>query len=276
MVYICQTSLVLMENMVIDSTACQVTTANYWVAWNNKFLDLLSTYDVVLFIVLVVGLAGWIWPRRRWLRLTRRTGALFLASYLLLSTPIAVNLGSQALTSMVPSDHGQPADAIVVLGRGGWYQSHRVETVTQLWRQGRAPRIFASGRGDAPKIAENLKKNGIPAMAIGGEPCSSTTNENAEYTAALLLPQGIKNIILVTDPPHIMRSWLTFRSFGFQVIPHTAPSPDNLSRKREVFVVFKEGLGLFSYGLLGRYFSRDIPQEVFKTEVTDPFYTPEL
>jgi uncharacterized SAM-binding protein YcdF (DUF218 family) len=169
---------------------------------------------------------------------------------------------------MIPADQGELADAIVILGRGGEFRPSRVQIAADLWRQGRAPLVFSSGRGDAMELNQMLEVAGVPAQAINGEPCSHTTDENAEFTAALLQPQGVKRVILVTDLPHMPRSLLTFRSFGFEVIPHPSPVPPSLNPKRQKRLVLYEWSGLVGYGLLGRYFSREVsnPGLAWQTE----------
>jgi len=205
--------------------------------------------------------------RRKWLYST--TGAVMLLAYLLIGSPLTVNLGERFLTRSLPTDVGDAVEAIVVLGRGGELRPQRVETAASLWHESvkqlspaidRPPLIFVSGRGDAPEIAQLLKQRGIPESAIDGEPCSRTTEENAQFTAALLQPRGIHRILLVTDPPHLRRSWLTFRSLGFEVTPHSSPLPPRFSERKTAFLVMRECFGFVTYGLLGRYTPRSVTE----------------
>ncbi|WP_228040081.1 YdcF family protein [Nodosilinea sp. LEGE 07088] len=184
-------------------------------------------------------------------------------------SPLGGKIGAAGLALLVPADNGQPADAIVVLGRGERFRASRVQTVTDLWREQRAPLIFASGRGDAIEIGQMLEANGLPPESIEGEPCSTTTNENALFTAALLKPRGAKRLVLVTDFPHMARSLLTFRSLGFEVIPHTSPIPADYGPKGERLLVMREWIGLISYGLMGRYFARTA--EIHPVDVTSVY-----
>jgi uncharacterized SAM-binding protein YcdF (DUF218 family) len=106
-------------------------------------------------------------------------------------------------------------------------------------------------------MTQRLKRKGLPHDAVNGEPCSRTTEENARFTAALLKPDGTRRIILVTDPPHMLRSLLTFHSYGFDVIPHISPLSNQLSYHKQGFLVFREYIGLASYSVLGRFAPRD-------------------
>ncbi|MEL6555323.1 MAG: YdcF family protein, partial [Cyanobacteria bacterium J06621_11] len=128
------------------------------------------------------------------------------------------------------------------------------------WQDQRAPLILSSGRVDAPMIAGQLiKKAKIPRSVVVQERCSLSTAENAEFTAAILLHRGLSKIILVTDSLHMLRSLLTFKSFGFEVIPYPVTIPADTGKRR--FIEFRESLGAISYGLTGRYFSKEISEE---------------
>lgn len=251
---------------MIDLSACQVTAAGHWAGLSWHLFHLLQQHHIVLPTLAGIIAARWVLPWRRWRRHVSRFGIVLLISYLFISIPGVASAGNRALTVMIPPDNGQTVDAMVILGRGSQFRPSRVEVAAQLWRQGRAPRIFASGRGDAVEIGEMLENLGIPPQAIDGEPCSATTNENAEFTAALLQPEGVRRIILITDPPHMMRSALTFQSLGFHVIPHSSPMPQNLDQNRQSFLVFREWIGLVSYGVMGRYFSRQVPKSALSVE----------
>ncbi|MBW4469130.1 MAG: YdcF family protein [Stenomitos rutilans HA7619-LM2] len=152
-------------------------------------------------------------------------------------------------------------DSIVVLGRGDGVRNRRVEIAEQLWREKRSPKIFASGMLDAEFIIEQLKNNGIATQALNGERCSQTTEENALFTAAVLRPQNIQKILLITDPPHMLRSVLSFRASGFTVIPHTSPLPSYWEPERSVPVLLREYTGLVSYAITNRFRQRS-PSEL--------------
>jgi uncharacterized SAM-binding protein YcdF (DUF218 family) len=187
---------------------------------------------------------------------------MLLLLYSLGLSPLGAKVGGKGLALLIPQDNGQTADAIVILGRGENFRPSRVQVAAELWQQQRSPLIFASGRGDAIEIGQMLEAAGVPATAIDGEPCSATTNENALFTAALLQP-GIRRLILVTDPPHMARSLLTFRSLGFEVIPHPSPVPNSLDNRKRQFLVLREWAGLIGYGMMGRYFARETGEPGF-------------
>lgn len=240
---------------MLDPILCDFPISQ-WLAFKDILVDWLTTPSLVVLVFSVLIGLPWAIPKLRWKRQLSGLGVVLLLTYLLATSPPAVAGASQGLVAFLPNDSGATADAIVVLGRGEDLRDSRVEVAAKLWQARRAPLVYASGREDGPRITQLLEAKGIPQQALDYDNRSRTTEENARFTAAALRPQGIKRILLVTDPPHMLRSLLTFRSLGFTVIPHTSPLPPNLPRQEEALRVFAEYLGLVSYGLRGRFLPR--------------------
>ncbi|NJL46489.1 MAG: YdcF family protein [Leptolyngbyaceae cyanobacterium SM2_5_2] len=260
---------------MVDLSTCQLTSTSYWTHTGWRWLQWLIQPSVMVSILAGIIALPWLFSTWRWKRAVSGLGLILLMGYGLMALPVAAKLGGRGLALLTPSDSGQPADAIVVLGRGADFRPSRVNVAAELWQQGRAPLVFTSGRSDAIELGQMLTKVGVPASAIQGEPCSATTNENAEFTAALLQPQGIKRVILVTDLPHLLRSTLTFRSFGFEVIPHPSRVPASFDIRQRQRLVLREWAGLLTYGLLGRYFSREFVDPGFTVGVATSTSQPE-
>jgi uncharacterized SAM-binding protein YcdF (DUF218 family) len=222
--------------------------------WFNKPMFIAS---ICLFLF------GIYWTIRhiRWKRqLNRRGIVLGLLGFTVASLVIFFVL-DKALLSFLPSDATTGADAIVVLGRGPLFNETRIERTTELWQAKQAPMIFVSGRGDSVDIMEQLEAKGIPKTALDGENCSLTTQENAAFTAAILQPRGIRRIVLITDWPHMWRSLLVFRAYGFKVIAQTSEIPFYFGGLRaRFFLRLREYTALVSYGLRGWYFSNRSPE----------------
>jgi len=53
---------------------------------------------------------------------------------------------------------------------------------------------------------------------------------------------------------------------SFTVTPHPSPIPSSLDFKRRQFMVLREWVGLISYGMMGRYFSRQVDEPGFRVE----------
>ncbi|MGC1216263.1 MAG: YdcF family protein, partial [Phormidesmis sp.] len=184
--------------------------------------------------------------RKRYLRLW---GLGLLLSGLVLVSPLPPALGSWLLVSFIPPDSGEIAQVIVMLGRGSTENVIRAQAGADLWRSHRAPLIFSSGQMDAQEMARLLQqKEQVPKAVIVQERCSSTTEENAKFTAAILRSRGLQKIILVTDPLHMLRSLLTFKSFGFEIIAHPVPLAEDIRPNysqfpnHSQFIAFRESL----------------------------------
>ena len=229
-----------------------------WTKFSWGVFSWLTTPWLVILPLLVIIAVPWLFRSRRWKRYLSRPVTIVLLLYCISTSPPIAFLAVRGLVSFLPPDSGATADAIVVLSRGKFGYS-RYEVATRLWQANRAPKIFPTGKGDFWQIRQRLKDKGIPPkiinrkIMIDKQPCARTTEEEAEFTAAILGVKDIKNIILITDPPHMLRSFLTFRRFGFTVIPHPSPLPHNLTSVTVSFLAFREYLGLVSYALLGRF-----------------------
>lgn len=243
---------------MIDSSICAEAVTSWGAMIWRVLRWLLSPAKVISVLMVAIALVWLVRSiRRKWV--WSGCGVLLLAAYLLLISPLGVNASSQLLVNLLPQDSGDRADAIVVLGRGDGMRPQRVQVAADLWKADRAPIVFASGRRDALEIAQGLEAQNVPGSAIDGESCSRTTEENALFTSLLLKPRQMQRIVLVTDPPHMLRSLLTFRSLGFEVIPHPNPLPPDFGTRQQASLVFREYFSLMGYGALGRFWRRDVP-----------------
>ena len=249
---------------MFDPGLCQeVSSTRAWTAVSSSLLFVLSRPLIAIALLsaaLIPVAFTQAKQRSKWKKRSLTIGVIALLLYILITTPALSSIGSYFLTRHLPANSTATADAIVVLGRGKSQNPIRAQLSAELWRSQRAPLIFVSGRKDALIIANLLHRAKPPISpdAIAGEPCSLTTEQNAQFTAAMLWPQGIRKIILMTDQPHMRRSQLTFESFGFTVIPHVVPFKTN-NRAKKNFLVTRESLGLVSYGWQGRYNPQEIP-----------------
>lgn len=144
-------------------------------------------------------------------------------------------------------------DAIVVLGaplgpgdRLTPVLAERAAAAAALWRAGGAPRIIATGgpthgarRAEADALADALRDAGVPDVLV--ERASTTTEENARLTRALVAPLGVRSVWLVTQPFHGRRAARLFRRAGFD--PHVWHIDDSLEyrdRRRAVAWLVRE------------------------------------
>ena len=141
-------------------------------------------------------------------------------------------------------DDARPAAAIVVLGAAQYVGRPspvlraRVDHAIYLWKQGMAPHvIFTGGRGDGDTTSEAAVSRryalhrGIPDSAIVLETVGRTTRESLRGVAALMRDQPNHDVILVSDPFHMLRLSILARRFGLNPISSpTRTSP--ISQKR--------------------------------------------
>jgi uncharacterized SAM-binding protein YcdF (DUF218 family) len=131
-------------------------------------------------------------------------------------------------------DTGRPASAIVVLGAAQYdgkpspVLRARVDHAIVLWKRGLAPRLFVTGGmapGDTTTEAAVAKRyavaNGVPDSVILLENASRTTSESLRNVAGML-GDNRRDVILVSDPFHMLRLSILARRFGLD--PRTSPT----------------------------------------------------
>ena len=141
-------------------------------------------------------------------------------------------------------DARRSASAIVVLGAAQWdgrpspVLRARVDHAIALWRRGLAPRlVMTGGRGPGDTTSEAAverryaMRQGVPGRAILVESTSRTTREALRNVAAML-DGSARDVILVSDPFHMLRLSIVARRFGLR--PQTSPtrtSPISANRR---------------------------------------------
>ena len=131
-------------------------------------------------------------------------------------------------------DTRQSAQAIVVLGAAPYdgrpspVLRARVDHAIQLWRRGLAPRLIVtggSGTGDTTTEAAVERRyaiaHGVPGSAIMQEPESRSTSESLRNVAAMM-GESSREVILVSDPFHMLRLSILARRFGLR--PRSSPT----------------------------------------------------
>ena len=186
--------------------------------------------------MLAAGLLAWKNAARK------VAGRLFAAAgvfLLIWSWMPTAALGVWTLERRYPQEllPGRDAQAIVVLSSSfyapnpprprtvpGWGTYLRCRHAAWLYREGwRMPVVASGGRqGDrvmAEIMRDALVAEGVPRESIWLEGESGSTQENAAFSAKLLLPRGIRRIVLVTEAYHMRRAERYFRKEGFEVEP---------------------------------------------------------
>lgn len=196
-------------------------------------------------LILILLGAILIWRQRRMGWVVFVVG---FASLWLLCTPFAAD-GLSAIAERYPAlnpDQPVNAQAVVVLGGGGErnhapeYNGAMAEPILMerltlaafLAHHYSLPLAVSGAAIEVPAMSATLSRNlGVRPRWIEGR--SRDTYENAQFSARILLPAGIKRIVLVTSSAHEWRAAHEFMAAGFDVVPAPAGVLD--SRETGVF-----------------------------------------
>jgi uncharacterized SAM-binding protein YcdF (DUF218 family) len=221
------------------------------VSWG--IYDWLSSARMVTLTLLVFTAIALVASSPRYRRRMMAVGLSLLGVYWLVVSPLFSIPAIHLLTRFVPEDNGQTADAVVVLYRPSEVEGDRYSQAIATMEQGRAKQLLVMGRQPGLDVFNELQKRNLPSDPLTSAVCVRTTKQEAESAVALLTTQGMQRIILITDQPHMLRAWLTFKGFGFSVIPQMEPIPDWVAHHERSFLAIREYMGLVSYALLGRF-----------------------
>ena len=141
------------------------------------------------------------------------------------------------------------ADAIVVLGSARALSAEkRALQGLKLYEQGLAPEIILSGGQTTLPIAEAIymkniitKANPDAKLLIDDKALNTIQN----LTNVKGLDPKAKNIIIVSDEYHILRSYITAKSLGFQKIEWSTPNENYMPLKQRANLYFTEMTKLY-------------------------------
>ena len=159
--------------------------------------------------------------------------ALLISSVLIL----AAGIFAARIYSYRNARSDAPADAAVVLGAAVWGAEvspvfrERINHGIDLHRGGRVRKlIFTGGRGSRGEPTESSAarryaiRGGVPAADILIEEKSHTTYENILYAKEIADAQGIRKVLIVSDPLHMKRAVAMARDLGLAADPSPTPS----------------------------------------------------
>ena len=193
-------------------------------------------------VLLLLLVLAW-WFRRSRPRLAGACFALGVGGFWLMSLPVVVQWGANALEREPPlareewATLAQRADAIIVLGAGrergdpAWGADQptgvaleRERYAARLAKASGLPILTSGGLhygtppSEARLMADSLREDfGVPVR--WQEERSRTTWENAQFSAEVLLPEGVKRVVVVTQAWHMPRAVWSFQKAGFAVVP---------------------------------------------------------
>lgn len=129
------------------------------------------------------------------------------------------------------------ADAAIVLGAAVWGKEvspvfrERINHAIDLYRSGKVRKlIFTGGQGNRRELTEAAAarayaiKNGVPADDILIEDRSHTTYENVINAKQLADANGLRKVLIVSDPLHMKRAVTMARDVGLDAYPSPTPT----------------------------------------------------
>jgi len=197
-------------------------------------------------LLLLTLVGAWLIRRQR-----RMGWGLFIVGFgslWLLCTPIVADRLTQWAEKYPALDPTKPveAQAVVVIG-GGEHRAYapeyrgpmadsilleRLTLAAYLARTYSLPVAISGEKSEIASMAQTLTRNlEVTPQWIEGN--SRDTFENAQWSAKLLFPAGVKKIILVTSSAHEWRAVQEFAGAGFIVLP--APVGVLAARESGVF-----------------------------------------
>lgn len=129
------------------------------------------------------------------------------------------------------------ADAAIVLGAAVWGNEvspvfrERINHAIDLYRSGKVRKIILTGgQGNSDELTEAATarryaiKNGVPEDDILIEESSHTTYENVVNAKQLVDANGLKKVLIVSDPLHMKRAVAMASDIGLEAYPSPTPT----------------------------------------------------
>jgi len=209
------------------------STGTLFLFWMKKTVSALILPPLFPYVLILVGL---FFIRRRWRGGTALawTGLVFGVATI---TPAVVGLLLAPLepaSALRMEDAGQ-AQAIVILGGGRMYDAPEYggDTVNRMTlerlrygaRLARATGLPVLVSGGAPggrtpegRLMKTVLEEEFAVPVRWAEENSLDTHENARNSAAILKPEGIERIVLVTHAAHMRRAQKEFEAYGLATV----------------------------------------------------------
>src|SRR6266516_449262 len=163
------------------------------------------------------------------------------------------------------------ADAAIVLGAAVWGDEvspvfrERINHALELYRTGKVGKIiFTGGQGNRNELTEAAAarhyaiKNGIPERDILIEESSHTTYENVVNAKHVADANGLKKVLIVSDPMHMRRAVTMARDVGLEAYPSPTPTTKYQGWRSQLVSLADETYHYLGY-LAGKVFNYQLP-----------------
>lgn len=171
---------------------------------------------------------------------SRPSGLLFLLAVVLVAAVYAVATAF-SIVSYSHLDEARPADAAVVLGAGtsdGQVSPvfrERINHAIDLYESGTIKYIIMTGgTGDGNTVSDAFAakqyaiSQGVPESRILTEEKSAITEENLEYSKAIMDGRRLDSALIVSDPLHMKRAMIMADDYG--ITAFSSPTPSTMYR----------------------------------------------
>jgi uncharacterized SAM-binding protein YcdF (DUF218 family) len=192
-------------------------------------------------------------------------GALRGAGYVVAAFGALLLLVAVLVLLQAQRDETRPAGAAVVLGANGYggdgaaLRQARLEHALDLYQRGVVSRIILTGEppgaeegGDIAAGRAFLANRGVPeSVLLEGQ--GITTRENLQAAAERAREGGIGTVLVISDPPHMLRSLKIARDAGLSAYASPAfNSPTSRSFTTALLFVAREAWAYTVYIFAGR------------------------
>ncbi|ODT05113.1 MAG: hypothetical protein ABS52_01805 [Gemmatimonadetes bacterium SCN 70-22] len=179
---------------------------------------------------------------------------LALGGFRLLTVAWLVSLSGVLLWGT--HDGARPADAIVVLGAAQYMGrpspvlKARLDHALELWQRGMAPHLILTGgmgTGDTTSEAAvgrvYMLRRGVPDSALLLENEGRSTAESLGGVARLVSARHLGEVILVSDPFHMLRLQILSWRYDLRAVPSpTKTSPISANRVESITYILSESV----------------------------------
>lgn len=153
-------------------------------------------------------------------------------------------------------DGARPSDAIVVLGAAQYMGrpspvlKARLDHALELWQRGMAPHVIltgGTGTGDTTSEAAvgrvYMLRRGVPDSALLLENEGRSTAESLGGVARLVSARHLGEVILVSDPFHMLRLQILSWRYDLRAVPSpTKTSPISANRVESITYILSESV----------------------------------
>jgi uncharacterized SAM-binding protein YcdF (DUF218 family) len=163
------------------------------------------------------------------------------------------------------------ADAAIVLGAAVWGNQvspvfrERINHAIDLYRNGKVRKIIVTGgqgnRREATEAAAARAyavKNGVPEGDILIEDKSHTTYENILNAKQLADANGLKKVLIVSDPMHMKRAVTMAKDIGLEAYPSPTPTTKYQGLRSQMESLAFETFAYMGYWA-GKIFTYELP-----------------